>query len=433
MGARKKRGEWLIMKTKAVRLYGTMDLRLEEFELPEMQEDEIIAKVVSDSLCASSYKAAKQGTAHKRVPNDAGTNPVIIGHEFCGEIVEVGSKWADQFKPGDRFIIQPALNYPGRTLDAPGYSFHYIGGDATYVLIPHHVMDMNCLIPYDGDNFFGGSLTEPYSCVIGTFKAMYHTTYGSYVHHMGICEGGNMAMLAGNGPMGQAAIDYIIHCDRRPSLLVVTGRRQEQLDKLASLLTVEDAKANGVELHYFNTSCENPVEELKALTGGKGYDDVLVFAPAAPMVEMGDAILANDGCLNFFSGPSDKDFKALFNFYNVHYASTHIVGTSGGNIEDMKDAVAMMNAGRINPAILVSHVGGLNAVPEATMHLPEIPGPSGKKLIYTGVDMPLTAIDDFEKLGESDPFFKKLDEICKAHNGLWSTEAEKYLLETKSC
>ena len=70
------------MKTRAVRLYGEMDLRMEEFELPEMKEGEILAMVVSDSLCASTYKAAKQGSAHERVPADVAENPVIVGHEF---------------------------------------------------------------------------------------------------------------------------------------------------------------------------------------------------------------------------------------------------------------------------------------------------------------------------------------------------------------
>ncbi|MDH3346185.1 MAG: alcohol dehydrogenase catalytic domain-containing protein, partial [Kiritimatiellaceae bacterium] len=95
------------MKTKAVRLYGENDLRLEEFELPAIKETEILAKIVSDSICMSSYKAATQGIKHKRVPNDVADNPIIIGHEFCGEIIEVGSKWADQFKAGGKFSIQP--------------------------------------------------------------------------------------------------------------------------------------------------------------------------------------------------------------------------------------------------------------------------------------------------------------------------------------
>ena len=63
------------MKTKAVRIYGKKDLRLEEFELPKIKEGEILAKVVSDSICMSSYKAAKQGTDHKRIPNDVAKNP----------------------------------------------------------------------------------------------------------------------------------------------------------------------------------------------------------------------------------------------------------------------------------------------------------------------------------------------------------------------
>ena len=127
------------MKTKAVRMYGKMDLRLDEFDLPDMGEDEILAHVISDSICLSSYKAAKQGNEHKRVPEDIADNPVMIGHEFCGEIVEVGKKWKDSFRAGQKFSIQPALNYKG-TLDAPGYSYRYIGGDSTYIVIPNEVM-----------------------------------------------------------------------------------------------------------------------------------------------------------------------------------------------------------------------------------------------------------------------------------------------------
>ena len=84
------------MKTKAVRIYAANDLRLEEFELPEMGEDEILAKVISDSVCMSTHKAAIQGAAHKRVPNDIAEHPTIMGHEFCGEILAVGKKWQDQ-------------------------------------------------------------------------------------------------------------------------------------------------------------------------------------------------------------------------------------------------------------------------------------------------------------------------------------------------
>lgn len=119
----------------------------------------------------------------------------------------------------------------------------------------------------------------------------------------------------------------------------------------------------------------------------------------------------------------------MFNFYNVHYNSTHIVGTSGGNTDDMKKSLSMMESGRLNPALMITHIGGLDAVAETTLNLPKIPG--GKKLIYTHVSMPLTAIGDFGKLGETNEIFAKLHEICSRHNGLWNAEAEKYLLSVK--
>jgi threonine dehydrogenase-like Zn-dependent dehydrogenase len=418
------------MKTKAVRLYGKKDLRLEEFELPEIKDDEILAKVVSDSLCMSSYKASSQGADHKRVPKDVADNPVIIGHEFAGELLEVGAKWAHKFKPGDKFSIQPALYYengPVGILSAPGYSYKYIGGDATYVVIPNEVMEKDCLLAFHGEGFYPASLSEPLSCVIGAMHANYHTTPGSYVHKMEIVDGGKMAILAGVGPMGLAAINYVLHReDRKPSLLVVTDVNQARLDRAASIYTVEFAASRGIDLRYVNTGAlENPVEELRAISGGSGFNDVFVFAPVRPVVEQGDAILSFDGCLNFFAGPSDPNFSAMFNFYNVHYAYTHLVGTSGGNNDDMVEALDIMSRG-LDPAGLVTHIGGLNAVPEATNHLPEIPG--GKKLIYTHIEMPLTAIDDFAELGKTDPFFKSLAEICNRHNGLWSVEAETFLL-----
>ena len=418
------------MKTKAVRLYGKKDLRLEEFEIPSIKDNEILAKVVSDSLCMSSYKAASQGTDHKRIPDNVSEEPIIIGHEFAGELMEVGAKWAHQFKAGDKFSIQPALNYkdgPVGVLSAPGYSYQYIGGDATYVIIPNEVMERDCLLAYKGDGFYPASLAEPLSCVIGAMHANYHITPGSYIHKMEIVEGGKMAILAGVGPMGLAAINYVLRReDRRPSLCVVTDVDQTRLDRAATLYTVEFAAEKGIDLRYINTSTmQNPVAELKAISGGDGYNDVFVFAPVKPVVEQADAILAFDGCLNFFAGPGDPNFSASFNFYNVHYGYTHVAGTSGGNNDDMMEALDLMSKG-LDPAGLITHIGGLNAVIDATNHLPEIPG--GKKLIYTHIEMPLTPISDFLKLGEENEVFRQLAVICDKNNGLWSVEAESYLL-----
>lgn len=415
------------MKTTALRLYGVNDLRLETFDLPECGDDGIIAEVVCDSICMSSFKAAEQGAGHKRVPNDCATNPVIVGHEFCGVIRQVGRKWQDKFQPGERFGIQPALNYKG-TLDAPGYSFPTIGGDSTMIRIPSCVMEMDCLLKYTGDAFFMASLSEPMSCLVGACHAQYRMeTPGSYQHTMGVKKGGKCACIASAGPMGLGLIDYLVHGPMAPSLVVVTDIDQARLDRAASVLTVEDAAARGVKLVYQNTSSPTATEDLMALSQGTGFDDVFVMAPVAPLVEQGDAILAKGGCMNFFAGPMDPKFSAKLNFYNVHYSGTHIVGTSGGNTDDIREALKLMGEGVLNPAIMITHVGGLTAAGETTLNLPNIKG--GKKLIYTHQDFPLTAIADFAEKGKTDPVFAELDDACKRHNGLWNLEAERIVLE----
>ena len=414
------------MKTTALRLYGVNDLRLESFELPPCGDDGIIAEVISDSICMSSFKAAEQGAAHKRVPNDCATNPPIIGHEFCGIIREVGKKWQDKFHPGQHFGIQPAINYKG-SLESPGYSFPTIGGDATFVRIPSCVMEMDCLLEYTGDAFFMASLSEPMSCLIGACHAQYHVAPGSYVHNMGVKKGGKCACLASAGPMGLGMIDYLVHGPMAPALLIVTDIDQDRLDRAASVLRPDEAATHGVKLVYLNTAGPDAVAKLMELTGGTGYDDVYVFAPVAPVVEQGDAILGRDGCLNFFSGPIDPKFSAKMNFYNVHYSGTHVLGTTGGNTDDIREALAMMGAGKLNPAIMITHVGGLTAARDTTLNLPNIKG--GKKLIYTHQDFPLTAIKDFAEKGKTDPIFAELDDACKRHNGLWNVEAEKIVLE----
>lgn len=415
------------MKAQAVRLHGKNDLRLEEVELPAIADDEILVRIVSDSICMSTYKCATLGEDHKRT-RDLANHPAIMGHEFAGDIVEVGSRWADDFKPGMRFTIQPALNWQG-TMWSPGYSYEFCGGDATYCILPSEVMEAGCMLEYTGDAYYEASLAEPMSCSIGAFHAAYHTRMGVYEHQMGIKEGGNLAITAGAGPMGLGALTYALHADRRPGLVVVTDIDQERLDRAASLFDPAEVREGcGIELHFVNTGLlDDPVAELRALTGGAGYDDVLCYAPVAAVVTQSSAILGRDGCLNFFAGPTDPDFSASMNFYDVHYNSTHVMGTTGGNTADMVESLELSAAGRIDPAVMVTHVGGLDAAAEATLNLPSIPG--GKKLIYTHVSMPLTAIDDFRGLAGEDPRFGELAAIVEANNGLWCAAAERYLLD----
>lgn len=129
---------------KSCKLYGKKDLKLEEFQLPAIEDDEILLRVISNTICMSSYKAVIHGEDHKRIPDNVAEEPIIVGHEFSGEIVEVGDKWRDQFNPGKRFSVQLKIVYKGEVVD-PGCSYQYFGGNTTYIVIPREVMKVGCL------------------------------------------------------------------------------------------------------------------------------------------------------------------------------------------------------------------------------------------------------------------------------------------------
>ncbi len=414
------------MLTEAAYITGTGQCELRITELPRLGADEVLLKVVSSSMCYSTYKAMAQGSAHKRVPDNLDEVAVMTGHEFAGIIEQVGADYADRYRVGETVAIQPAMGLDSGY--SPGYSYPYYGGDATYTIIPKVAIDKDCIRPYDITYFADASLAEPMSCIIGAYHASYHTTPYVYAHDMGIKQGGALALLGAAGPMGLAAVDYAIHGPYEPTLIVVTDVDEGRLARAASLLPPSLLDGTGRRLVYINTrDSEDVPGELRAFTADRGFDDVMVFATNRAVIETADRLLGNDGCLNFFAGPPDKNFTAEVNFYNVHYEGTHLVGTSGGSPGDMEESLRMSAEGRLNPSLIVTHVGGIDAVPPTLKDFPAIPG--GKKLFYPQVHMPLVGIDELRERAATDERFAGLAEICEANNNCWNLEAERYLLQ----
>lgn len=412
------------MKTTAAVLEGKNKVSLKTYELPEITADELLVKVISNTVCLSTYKAAIRGEEHKRVPDDVSEHPAITGHEFAGVIVQVGANLTEHFQEGSGFVLQPAMGL--ETGYSAGYSYEYFGGNATYCIIPKIAIELGCVLPYESTYYANASLSEPMSCILGAFHASYHTKQFVYEHEMGIKPGGNLALLGCAGPMGIGAIDYAVNGPFDTKLIVVVDIDETRLARAKELITVEKAKAQGRTLVYLNAKDKDLKAALMQESQNQGYDDVFVFASSPALISCADDILRNDGCLNFFAGPTQNDFKVPFNFYNVHYESTHIVGTSGGSTGDMLESLELSSLGKINPSYMLTHVGGINAAPSTILNLPNIPG--GKKIIYPHITMELTAIDDFEQLGADNPLFAGLAEICKRHRNVWNEEAEAYLM-----
>ena len=405
----------LKMKTKAIRLHGANDIRLEEFDLPQITADEVLIRVVSDSVCASTYKAIRQGASHKRVPDNVAENPVIIGHEMCGEIVEVGENLKNDWQIGQKVVIQPALKLQSGF--DPGYSYPYIGGNTLYAVVPKVVLERGCLLPYDGDSYFAGSLAEALGCCIRGFKGFYHTDYTTYKRTDGAKKKGRIAILGGAGPMGIGCVELAIgYAD--VSQVVVTDINQERLD-YAEKMCQTDAD---IDLQFVNTS---DADYLIEISDG-GFDDVFVMVPVPELFSMAEKICREDGCVNFFAGPPIHDMPGSLNLYRVHYDGIHVVGTAGSIPEDMTDVLQLIEENKINAGALVSHILGMKAVPD-TLYAMEKPN-GAKKVCYNELDIPLIAIADLEKYANTDEMYAVLAQIVKKNGGMWCAEAEKYLL-----
>ncbi|MBQ7643349.1 MAG: zinc-binding dehydrogenase, partial [Clostridia bacterium] len=364
--------------------------------------------MISDTVCASTYKAVKLGSEHKRVPDDVSENPVIIGHEMCGEIVAVGKNAIGDWKVGQKVVVQPALK-----LDSgkdPGYSYQWIGGNSQYSIVPKIVLERGCLLPYEGEGYFKGSLVEPLSCIIRAYKGCYHTDYTTYIRTDGAKKGGKVAILGGAGPMGIGAIELAVGYAGVKEV-VVTDLSEERLNFAKKNCSVEAAAKRGVKLTYVNTSgIEDAEKYLLDLSAG-GFDDVFVMVAVPALFTLAERICKEDGCVNLFAGSPDKKTEGSINLYRVHYDGIHVVGTAGGIPEDTTDIIKLIEKGNINAGALVSHILGLSAAKDAVLAMGKADG--AKKVCYNELDLPLTAISDFEELGKSNPMYKKLDEIVK--------------------
>ncbi len=413
------------MKVKAARLYGKNDLRLDTFDLRDIRPDEVLAKVICDSVCMSSYKTLQRGKPECAYPPGTEGDPVVIGHELAAEIVQVGSEVSHLYKVGEKFGVQAAMVIDGKGV-APGYHVSEFGGSATHVIVPPRVLPSEFMIWFDDMPYYQASLGEPYACLIFALYGNFHTQRNTRGIEIGIKDGGSMAIMGGCGPMGFGMVELVLNMEKRPKVLVVTDVDQARIDHATQVISPEYAAQKGVELHYVNTAdMSDPVAELRTVAGGNGFDDIYIMCPVKAVIELADAVCNYSCCINFFSGPVDKELSASVNFFDVHYKAKHIVGSASSGVVDMKEIFDMCGKGRLRPEVMITHVGGLNCAVDTISNLPKVPG--GKKLLYSNIDMELTAIEDFGKV--DDPLFRGLDEICRRHNMLWSGEAEEYLLK----
>ncbi len=319
----------------ALRFYAPEDLRLEDVPEPTCGTDEVKIRVKNCSTCGTDVKIRKNG--HQNL-----APPRIIGHEIAGEVVEVGSGVAGDWKPGDRVQVIAAVpcgkchecrkGWMAVCQNQTSVGYQYDGGFAEYMIVPREVLAVDGMnrIP-DGVGFAEASAAEPFACAINAQE------------QLGI-EPGDDVVIFGAGPIGclHVRIARGVHGAGRIILVDINSERL----KMSADAVKPDVVINASEV--------NIVEEILKLTGGRGADVVITATPANVTQEQAVSMAARNGRISFFGGLPKTNPTITLDSNLVHYRQLHIHGANGSAPEHNRRALDYIASGEVPVADLIT-------------------------------------------------------------------------------
>jgi len=281
-------------KMKAWVFYEPEKMELKEVDIPQIGFDEVLIKIKACGICGSDI-AYYWGMSSLETPT--GKGPLILGHEFSGEIVEVGElpRNLGLFKAGDRVTIDPVQYCNACEVCKKGYvnlcenktvlGVSVDGGFAEYMKSKYTSLFK---LP-ENVTFEQGAFSEPLA------DAMYA------VQNLEVTLG-DFCVVIGPGPIGLAQAQLIKSSGA--GTVVVLGTRDYRLDI---------AKKGGAD-HVFNTRDKNSkyyepdvVKKIAELTGGKMADRVIVATGDPKTMSLPFEISGRRSIIVFFGLPGDKD------------------------------------------------------------------------------------------------------------------------------
>lgn len=319
----------------ALRFYAPEDLRLEDVPEPTCGTDEVKIRVKNCSTCGTDVKIRKNG--HQNL-----TPPRIIGHEIAGEVVEVGSGVAGDWKPGDRVQVIAAVpcgkchecrkGWMAVCQNQTSVGYQYDGGFAEYMIVPREVLAVDGMnrIP-DGVGFAEASAAEPFACAINAQE------------QLGI-EPGDDVVIFGAGPIGCLHV-RIARGVHRAGRVILVDINSERL-KMSADAVQPDVVINASEV--------NIVEEILKLTDGRGADVIITATPANITQEQAVSMAARNGRISFFGGLPKTNPTITLDSNLVHYRQLHIHGANGSAPEHNRRALDYIASGEVPVADLIT-------------------------------------------------------------------------------
>jgi threonine dehydrogenase-like Zn-dependent dehydrogenase len=321
------------------------DIRVEEVPRPTVGDEEALLRVRAASLCGTDLRVYSSG--HFKIP--PGTSR-ILGHEFAGEVVEVGLM-VKSLKPGMRVAIAPNIGcgvceqcIQGRGHLCPTYDAFGItldGAFSEYVLIPREAIEQGNVVHLpEGVSFDEAALIEPFSCCYNGSRACQ-------------IEPGDSVLIVGAGPIG--IMHLFLASLSGASKIIISEMIEERLT---------GALEFGAELAV-NPAKEDLPAAIEEATGGRGVDVIIIAAPSPVAQEQALGLAAPQGRINFFGGlPQGREFIS-FNSNRVHYRQLVVTGTTGSSNYQYRKSMEIVASRRVDLSSLISARFSLSEVTEA--------------------------------------------------------------------
>ncbi len=318
---------------KAAVLRAPDDVVLQDVATPSAGPGELILKVKAATVCGTDIRILR-GRKTKGV-----RFPSVLGHEFAGEVVEVGAG-ISQFSCGDAVSVNPVMPCrkcayckTGREnvcLNRQAIGYEFDGAYAEYLKVPALALESgNAVHIPQGMPYEAAALAEPLACCINGLR------------NVGV-ELGDVVVILGAGPIG------LMHAAlaRRAGARLVIMSEPNEMRRQAALEHGVDIACNPVK--------EDLAQVIRNATDGLGADVVILAIGVPALANEALKFVRKGGRVNLFAGFSAGDM-ATFDVNLVHYNEIIVTGASALRRQDYETALKLLAGGLIDANSLVTH------------------------------------------------------------------------------
>lgn len=326
-------------KMKAAMLYGVKDLRVEDVDVPLVEAGEVLVKVKAATTCGTDLKIFQRGYLEKVIKL-----PTIFGHEWAGEVAEVGSglEWPEKgmrVRAGNSApCLHCAMCQKGKYNLCENMIWLW-GAYAEYIKVPSRMVLVNMQEIPEQVTYEEAAMAEPLACVLhGVEEARVKL--------------GDIVAIIGAGPIGLLHLLTVKKIGVKKAIMIdLIDERLNFAQKLGA-----DETINGKR--------DNVAERIMQLTGGYGADVAIeaiglpaTWEQALKLARKGGTVLEFGGC------PPGTEIK--LNAEQLHYGELTVLGTFHTTPLHFRKALDLIASRTIDVRPLVTRKMKLQEIKEA--------------------------------------------------------------------